>query len=398
VQVLISMPSSLLPNLRELQWLDDKDCFFPLLRTLLVPTIWSLTLKVYQYWKPSFANSVLLVSLCARCPYIQTFICAYRNEDTSDIICEAVCGWRHLVHLRTGVLNTQALAHLASLPSLKSLHFRSYDFVDDAQPKSIPVFVSQLKEMSITTPSLSHLTRCLKNVPSLSCLSVELLIDHVDSAQPYDPMDIPDLIISFSECFSPALEQLDVEIDFNCDELRGDELADSRLAFGFDVITPLLSFSRLTKLNLNWLCTSYVGDDALKNMVQSWPLLEIFAFGTEFPWLVPPSLTFIGLVHLIHHCRHLRSVCMPFRAFQIDANSEPFSTTIPNENVTFFSVGVSPVDDAEAVAYQLHALMPNLTDVEYWDEELMPPLVVAFGDKWDKTNEYLRVLTRNAKI
>jgi hypothetical protein len=352
-------------------------------------------------WSTSFAKSALLASLGARCPSIQRFNCAYsgRPEDTSDAICEAVCGWRRLVHLTTGVLNTQALAHLASLPSLKSLHFRSYDFVGDLRPKPIPAFISELEEMSIAAPSCSHLTRCLRNVPSPSCRSVELRIDRGDSEVPYDPVDIIDLIVSFSECFSPALEQLDVKFDFDYEALSEDVLADSRFAFGFDVIAPLLPFSHLTKLDLDWFCTSHVVDDALKDMVQSWPQLDTFSFGTEARWLVPPSLTFIGLVHLIQHCRHLRRIKMPFRAFPIDTNSEPFSITIPNENVTFF-VGVSPIDDAMAVACQLHALMPNLGGVGHWDCDgyHIPASFLDFGNEWDKAENYLRVLTKGAKM
>jgi hypothetical protein len=335
----MSTPSSLLPNLRRLQWWDDRDCFFPLLRTLIVPTIRSMTL-CSTYWpcseSTSFAKSALLASLGARCPSIQEFFCAYRGhpEYTSDAICEAVCCWRDLIHLTTGVLNTQALAHLASLPSLRSLGFRSYDFVGDLRPEPSPAFISELEGMTIAAPSLSHLTRCLKNVPSLSCRSVELRIDYGDSALPYDPMDIPDIIVSLSECFSPALERLNVNLGFDYDALSEDVLADSRFAFGFEVIIPLRSFSRLTSLDLDWFCTSHVDDDALKDMVQSWPQLERFSFGTKARWLVPPSLTFIGLVHLIQHCPRLHWIDMPFRAFQINTNSEPFSRTIPNENAT----------------------------------------------------------------
>jgi hypothetical protein len=357
-----------------------------------------MTLRsTFRPWSTSFAKSALLASLGARCPSIQRFNCAYsgRPEDTSDAICEAVCGWRDLVHLATGVLNTQALAHLASLPSLKSLHFRS-DFVDDPRLKPIPTFISELEEMFIGATSLSHLTRCLKNLPSLSCRSVRLHINCSDSEVPYDPVDITDLIVSFSECFSPALEQLDVEFGFHYEALSEDMLADSRFAFGFDVIVPLLPFSRLTKLDLDWFCTSHVDDDALKDMVQSWPQLDTFSFGTKAPWLISPSLTFVGLVHLIQHCQHLRRINMSFRAFPIDTNSEPFSITIPNENVISLFVGISPIDDAMAVACQLHTLMPKLAVVDHWiDDRDQNP---RFGDEWEKAEQYLQVLTKGAKM
>ncbi|KAG2345496.1 hypothetical protein BDR05DRAFT_862768, partial [Suillus weaverae] len=77
-------------------------------------------------------------------------------------------------------------------------------------------------------------------------------------------------------------------------------------------IAPLLSFSHLRDLNLDWICASAIDDASLKTMAQSWPHLEIFCFGTSARWLVPPSLTFVGLVYLIHHCLRLRSIAMPF--------------------------------------------------------------------------------------
>ncbi|KAJ8582698.1 hypothetical protein M405DRAFT_776226, partial [Rhizopogon salebrosus TDB-379] len=126
---LVCAPSpALLPNLHNLQWWDDKDCFLPLLHALLVPTIRSMALEpfaVFDPWVPSFTKSAFLVSLGARCPHIQEFVCPYSSDsdDHSDALCDAVCCWSELSHLRTRVLNTRALAHLASLSSLRSLHF-----------------------------------------------------------------------------------------------------------------------------------------------------------------------------------------------------------------------------------------------------------------------------------
>ncbi|OAX41877.1 hypothetical protein K503DRAFT_767272 [Rhizopogon vinicolor AM-OR11-026] len=406
VQALIHMPSSaLLPKLQSLQWLDDRESFFPLLCTLLLPTIRELTLRCGRLgpWAPSFATSALLGSLAARCPFVRLFNCGYKGDlEDSDAVCEAACNWRELAHLTTGVLDTQALAHLASLPSLKFLDFRSFNFVDDARLHAIPTF-NGIEEVSISAPSHSLLIRCLKNVSFLCCRSAELRIDGSNSEVPllpYDPM-IPDLIVSISECFSSTLEQLNVNTDFDSSTLHEDALTAARFAFGFHAIAPLLPFSRLTQLSLNWLCTSYVDDDALKNMVQSWPRLEVFYFGTATRWLVPPSLTFIGLAHLIQHCRHLYRIAIPFRAFGIDTNSKPFSATIPNKNVTSLFVGLSPIDDAEAVACQLHALMPNLTDVGHWSwQDLGQPRqsVVAYDNGWNRVDDYLQVLTKSAKM
>jgi hypothetical protein len=415
VQALVSTPSALLPNLRRLQWCDGRECFFPLLRMLLVSTIRSILLCSAlspavdseplsgKCWTPSSAKTALVASLAARCPTIQEFDCPFSGDakEALDAVCEVVCGWHDLVRLTTASLNIQMLAHLASLSSLKYLAFKSSDFADDTRPNSIPTFIRNLDTLSITASSHSQLTRCLKSVQFLSCRWVELRIACSDSGLPYNPPDIPDFIVSISECFSPDLECLDFDFDCEClDEEVLETLSDSRFALDFSVLSPLLPFNRLISINLDWFCTARIDDDALMNMVQSWPHLKFFALGGGAPWLTPPSVTFIGLVHLIQHCRHIHSLKMPFRAFSIDTNSEPFSTTAPNDKISYFFVGISPIVDPLVVASQLHTLMPNLTEVSSytWGDDSRPPSVAAFDAEWVTVNEYLRVLTKGAEM
>ncbi|KAG1757078.1 hypothetical protein EDB19DRAFT_1822257 [Suillus lakei] len=64
----------------------------------------------------------------------------------------------------------------------------------------------------------------------------------------------------------------------------------------------------------------------------------------------PTIFTFIGLVRLIRHCRRLHTVGMSFCAYEVDINSEPFSTTIPNDGITKLFVGMSPIIDPIAAA------------------------------------------------
>ncbi|KAG1736774.1 hypothetical protein EDB19DRAFT_1878260 [Suillus lakei] len=391
IQALISA-SLPLPNLRTLRWSDDRECFLPLLRTLLGSTITSM--KLDSIFTPSFAKSALLASLRVRCPSIRELSCVYSgdSEESSDSICEAVYGLRELVYLRTGVLNTHALLHLASLPSLKSLHFRTYG-PDDIQPNSPPTFAYQLNDVSITAPSLFVLTQRLRNIRFPSCRSATLIINADDMVP---PLDIPDFIVSISECFFPGLERF--LVDFG--EGQSEGFTDLLFALSFDAVAPLLSLSRLTELDLSWFCASAIDDASLKRMAQSWPQLEKFYFGTRSRWLAPSSLTFIGLVYLIQHCPHLQFVQIPFYARPVDTKSEPFSKLIPNKNITDLHVGVSPIVDPLHVACQLHILLPNLTTVSRGD---ISPLLLTFElehseDGWDKVNEFLKALTTAATM
>lgn len=400
IQTLMSAPAPtvLLPNLRTLHWLDNRERFFPLLRTLLGPTITSVQLGRDHLRSSSFAKSALLASLSVRCPFIREFSCMGFHEgskESLDVICEALYGWRELSYLDTGVLNAQALVHLASLSSLKSLCCETCD-LNDMQPNSIPTFTHQLDDVSISTPSLSALVQYLRNIRFLSCRWVQLWIDE---DEPYDPLDIPDLIVSLSKVFSPDLEQLGVSFGFKPDP---EERHDPRFAIAFDAVTPLLSLSRLTSLELSWLCTSAIDDGSLKILAQAWPQLEEFHFGGGICWLVPPSLTFIGLIHLVQHCRRLHTIGMTFHANSIDTNSELFSKIIPNKNITSMDAGVSPIVDPLAVACQLHALLPNLTNVftlnSFKDISPLPAVFENLEAGWQSVNTFLNVLITGAKI
>ncbi|KAG2157608.1 uncharacterized protein EDB93DRAFT_1220626 [Suillus bovinus] len=406
VQALISAPSSTpLPNLCRLHWLDDQECFIPLLRCLLVPTIRSIELRSNISgipWSPSFAKSALLTSLVVRCPSVREFKCVYQgdSEDTSDVISDAVCGLREVFHLEAGVLNTQALLHLASLSSLKSLHFRTYN-IKSTQTNDVPISLSQINLVQIAAPSLSVLAHCLRNVYFFCCRSVTFDIDS-NWGLPYDPLVIPELIISLSEHFSPALEYFSFDFDPPFFSLEDEAiLVNPRFALTFDAIAPLLSLSHLTKVDLDWICASAIDDASLKRMAQSWPLLQQFYFGSGCRWMVPPSLTFIGLIHLIQHCRDLRIVDMTFCACSVDTDSEPFSKTIPNKNISSIFVGMSPIVDPIAVACQLHTLMPNLTGVDRFgslEEIRVAPQFQNFDEDWAQVDDFLTVLNTGAKM
>jgi hypothetical protein len=406
VQALVATPSSaLLPSLRKLQWLDGRDSFLPLLRTLLVPTITSMKLisdRWEESWDTSFAKSALLASLGTHCTSIRELDCVYGTgrEHNSDVVSEAVCDCRELLRLKTGVLNTRALAHLASLRSLKSLHFSlPYDDDDDSDvpPNSIPTFTFKLDELWITAPTHDRFARGFRSIRFLSCRSVVLYLDWDNADERYCPRaHISDFIVSFSECFTPALRQLRVEIP-PWDDEYDPIFNDHSFAFGFDVIAPLLPFNRLTELDLDWICTSDVDDEALKNMAQSWPRLKKFSFGTGERWLIPPSVTFTGLVYLVQHCRHLYSIRMRFAACSIDTDSKPFSSTIPNEKLTTLFVGFSPIVDPMDVACQLYALLPNLTEVTRYDWDEFEDTPASYVE-WKRVDEYLQVLAKGIQL
>ncbi|KAG2144263.1 hypothetical protein DEU56DRAFT_236502 [Suillus clintonianus] len=403
MQALISTPSPtpLLPNLRILRWCDEREYFFPLLRTLLVSTITSIQLG-FQSTPPSFAKSALLASLPGRCPSIQELSCTCVSDSTesSDAICEALYGLRELSRLDTGVLSTKEFFRLASLPSLKSVDFilKTYN-IHEMQSDSTSTIFSQLNQVRLTASSQSVVNHFIRSVRFPSCRSVTVYVNYDDlddvPKTPYDPLDIPDLIVSLSECFSPALEKLCVDFEFDFGFYEGSEvIANRSYVLSFHAVAPLLSFNRLTDLQLGWMCTSAITDASLKTIAHSWPQLETFVFGGAARWLTPPSLTFVGLVHLIQHCRRLRNLQMSFWARPV-VFERPCFTSIANEKITRLFVGMSPIGDCVGMAGSLRRLLPKLTEVvflDWFDDDIpVPPPFHDLGYRWGVVNDILGV-------
>jgi hypothetical protein len=354
----------------------------------------------------SFAKAALLTSLGARCPYIRELECIYDevdSEEISDAICEALCGLKELLRLRTDVLNIRALGHLASLSSLERLHLDLLAYnADEPQSNIVSTFSSHFDQVWFTIPTIFVFSHCLKNVRFLSCRSVTVRVTMTYMDPFYNPSDAIDLISSFSKCFSPTLEHIHFNFDLLFSRIvEEDVLANPLFALRFDAIAPLLSFGHLTSLDLDWICASAIDDASLKSMAQSWPHLENFRFGSSARWVVLPSLTFVGLVHLIHHCQRLHSIAMPFCACPVDTNNEPFPETIPNEKITALFVGVSPIVDPISVACQLHILLPKLTSVGFsgiGTNFSIPPPFEHLEDDWRRVNDFFKVLFTYAKM
>ncbi|KAG2072395.1 hypothetical protein BDR04DRAFT_1096608 [Suillus decipiens] len=392
--------TSLFPNLRSLHWSDDREHFFPLLRVLLWPTITSLQVGLPST-PPSFAQSTLLVSLRGRCTSIRELssVCIGDSAKSSDAIYETLSGLRELSHIDTGVLSPPEFLRLASLPSLKSLYFklRTYD-IHETQSNSTPTNFPKLDQVHIIASSQLVVEHFLRSVRLPSCRSAMVRVNYEDlddeTEDLYNPLDMPNLIVSFSECFSPALEKLHVEFEsVPLRPIEEDIMTNPGCVFGFNALAPLLSFNRLTELQLDWIFTSAINDASLKTLAQSWPQLERFYFRSAILWLIPPSMTFTALVHLIKHCPRLHTVQMSFCADPVDYDNDPFFfETIPSEKITELSVGMSPIGKPCAVAYILLRLLPKLKHVVFdWldDDEFVPLSLEHLWSRWSVVNNIL---------
>ncbi|KAG2033853.1 hypothetical protein BDR03DRAFT_653583 [Suillus americanus] len=397
MQMLMSAPSptSLFPNLRSLRWYDDREHFFPLLRTFLGSTI-TLMEVGFASESPSSALSALLSSLASRCPSIRELGCGCIGDspESSDAILESLSGLRELCRLNIETLRPREFLRLASLPALKSLRF-GYD-THEMQSNSTPIIFPQLEEVDLTVSSLPDVEHFLKRVRLPSCRSATVFIryDYRDlnhAVVPYDPLYIPDLIVSLSECLSPALEKLHVN---NFTDIKKDIISGHSYVLGFNAVAPLLPFNRLTGIRLDWLCTSAIDDASLKILAQSWPQLEQFHFGGAARWVVPPSMTFTALVHLIQHCPRLHTVQMSFCATPVDYDNDPFFfETLPNEKITTLFVGMSPISAPRTVAYMLLRLLPKLERVRFFEwldnGTPTPPPFEHLEGGWNAVNEIL---------
>jgi len=137
-----------------------------------------------------------------------------------------------------------------------------------------------------------------------------------------------------------------------------------------ETLSPLLSLSNLTHLQLEPYRGFDIGDDMLRHLSLAFPHLYSLILGSlTFLWPIPSRITLIGLIPLIANCPKLHHL-----GIVIDATIIPdtfiFSPT-QNTNIKTLQVGCSRISSliGVTVAPFLMDLFPNVTGIVHgWYE------------------------------
>jgi hypothetical protein len=124
-------------------------------------------------------------------------------------------------------------------------------------------------------------------------------------------------------------------------------------------LTPLFVFRNLTELQFMLPYRFHLDDATLHEMAVAWPKLQVLHLGHDGK-IGDPKVTLQGLVSLATFCPELSSLFLVLHASAREGDIPSVSN-----NLEYFHVGLSTIDDPNTVAPFLKALFPHLTFLQY---------------------------------
>ncbi|KAG2158093.1 uncharacterized protein EDB93DRAFT_1077850, partial [Suillus bovinus] len=358
------VPGPILPNLTRLNWLSDREEFFPFLRRFCGPDLRALSLEPISW---SIHKCAAIASLAPSCPLLQEFTCVNAEDSSMQSISEAVLGWNRLQVLQVGPLDEQALTHAGSLQTLQDLRFSILNL-----RSPMLEFCSPRAALKISTPSLSSFYVFIENI-HFSTQRLHLFCERYTGV-------FPKLFFSrLKACFRNPAELLELGLVKTIPHNRS-------IVLSSVMLDSLLSFKGLNYLNLADLCTSHIDDAFLEEMAVSCPNLHDLYLGDKGCWVVAPQATFGGVISLLKHCHQLSSLGIFFSA-TIESNFVLQADAI-NLNVNKFSVGASHISDPMTVTVVLSWLIPNAIRINHCKQVVGE--FRAIGKGWETVNTWFK--------
>ncbi|KAI0754859.1 hypothetical protein C8Q80DRAFT_1141472 [Daedaleopsis nitida] len=295
----------------------------------------------------------------------------------STAICSTICQLHHLnaIHTDPIPISLDALRHLASLRSLRTLDVKIEEKVDD---EALALFhnMSQQHFPNLRFLRLVHevsmpiLTTILCSVRSSLLTKIDMEVNDCN----IPVLDIADVIHAIGT--RKGRHRIQTVVIKALTVKRGE--TDPML--GEDTLEPLLRLKNLVELNLD-LCGPFeVTDDFLITMGSCWPNIKRLELGRSMyssehgeKYLA----TFLGLVVIAHKCPKLAVLRV---ALDPDLKRIPGTLRrnrpglgVEHDAMRTLKVGRSKIEDSVGVAAFLSDLFPKLIDVECdwpWEEEV----------------------------
>jgi hypothetical protein len=342
-----TMEELLLPNLRELKWALSRDeaAVFPCIHLFLGPHITRLHMPLH--WNMDIQLSLFRI-LSVRYPSLTHF---HLLEDSKfehsslhlDTISQVVCGWNRLRQLTVCQLSTEALYHVALLPTLEVLALAKVtgDIPVPFSRSSTAGFFPCLQELTVVCELVSFAIGLVKAMSSSPLTSVTIVSETAMTSGYQDVINVLRDCCSFSLLKSVYI---------------GEDGEDEPVTRSVD-LRPLFAFSNLTDVALYSYASLGLDDNSLKEIAQAWShitCLEIDGGGVD----EQPRVTLSGLVPLAQYCLRLQKLTI-----RLDARSVPPPTTessgVTHRSLKALWVLDSPITEPARVAAFIDDIFPD---------------------------------------
>ncbi|KAL1677366.1 hypothetical protein EV122DRAFT_291106 [Schizophyllum commune] len=352
------------PNLRKLDFGFAGWTSYKYLRFFIAPSLRILCLRYRSSFKDAPNLAQILPSIPPLCPelaYLKVHDedCDFGEEAFLGVclpLKDVVLGWSALTRVYLAEAHPEAIRHLGRCESLS--HLRMCADTDlQWPPAEAPGFENGLSEFIINTRRgrfIAPIIECMSNA-TIAVTRVQVFCSREQNRYRKRNLDV----------LARALDAA---------SLRGFTYASYRTFEGEDDPLPpsvLLQYTRfreLTKFVVGCCGFPSFGDDALADLVSSWPRLQHLSLrGSQkaFDERLDPHITLASLATLARYCPALSYYsCRPSSA---DVPSLPVIDAAPWENAESYSPSIElgfnvvglPIENAEAVADYIRAVFKD---------------------------------------
>ncbi|KAJ7451664.1 hypothetical protein FB451DRAFT_1101142 [Mycena latifolia] len=369
--------ANILPNLVTLTWSSTTKN----IEMFIGPTLQNLRLTFSTAAEPGAlelleSHSPMITSLYFSGGF---FPSVHATDDIVDAVSLVVTRMHRLVTFSSGFeVRSRALAHLSTLPMLRHLTV-PLRIVDD------PTFFSSAS--SLPFPSITHLvvrptqpTMLYSFLNTMSSNCLDYICWEISDMNPSNILNI--LMILARHPSRNVLSTISISVSR---ELIMQGVPFPNELVTFHTLTPLLSHTNLTQLNLAAIWWLDLGNEDLEQIALNLPRLTSLHLGTLPGLIVPPRITLCGLLPIIQHCT-LRDLGVVVDAGDHVPDSEfilplepPAVLTRNARRLRFLDFGNSRIGATKVAttALFLSRLIPCLTTLKAWSVliDLQNPLL-----------------------
>ncbi|KAJ7697240.1 hypothetical protein B0H17DRAFT_1197639 [Mycena rosella] len=379
------------PMLEVLHWYPEPVEAFHHLLLFLTPSIKDITLGGIQ----TISHLSILSTLPDRCPaLIKVAIYIHGVGDLAlPTISTLVPRLQRLESLVVPGLDEIAFAHIARLPCLKSLR------LNFESPWQLPGEVSGFEALTeLIGPTLESSAALIAMVPNRPFLSITV---RPHSLPPTDIMSRQFYSAVGKHCAHSSLREITVCGTYPNPDIPSDQI--EMYSVGLDILSPLLSFPNLVRVDLVHPTGFDLDDIAVLRIARAWPRVELVWLKALNSTELRSRVTLEGLYAFARFCPSLRRLAVTFDATVVPQRRDSANKErVAQSCLTSLDVALSHVTHPHQTAQFLSTIFPRLAIISTSYEELLrsqppdeideldlEPEVVSCHSLWKQVEELL---------
>ncbi|KAF9225709.1 hypothetical protein BS17DRAFT_559394 [Gyrodon lividus] len=382
----------LIPCLKVLYWDQPNKKHAPLLRSLLTPSLVTLSLSTLgcalRSPEVSILSSIGTVcpSLRSLCISSHTAFSHFLDGKGEKILSEAILYLHALESLVCPALDEVALIHLSRLPFLNELWMELRpDFKLEKVTSLGPPAFGSINSLTLNASSLATLTSILESMqvrPSQVSFTV-MTAPTVDAIRLF-------FLVLANSCGSERLSWVSLSVE------RRQTAPPQQVTLS--TFQSLLALPSIRYFELDVPCAICLDDADITTLAKHWPILTRLSINAERGWgTLPPRITHQGLLTLLSNCPELMnfSLAVDFSGIDVHAADLPGSRPgngVTHENCLIAGFVTSTIEYPVAIAAFLSDICPRLASVKAsWNENTLmsvedPDDVELYRERWEEVD------------